>query len=210
MNYRNFICGALLFLGCVASRADVTISCSGSGSGNGGGYCMGDNVTLTAVDDNPPKQPKQSKCCKAGGGTGTWSLSADYVWTGASGSGATAALDSWQPGPITATVTIDYTWTCSEGGTKTSSNSGSVDVPVSDLQISDGSAFLRVGESQTFTAEGGVGRYKWKSSDVTVATIDPDTGEVYAVGLGEATITVTDEAGCSYETNMVVGDVLPT
>ena len=69
-------------------------------------------------------------------------------------------------------------------------------IPMTSLALSQTSATLRVGETLTLSAthepsDANVTALTWSSSDEAVATVSA-TGEVSAVGAGDATITVTD------------------
>ena len=69
-------------------------------------------------------------------------------------------------------------------------------IPMTSLALSQTSATLRVGETLTLSAthepaDANVTELSWSSSDEAVATVSA-TGEVSAVGAGDATITVTD------------------
>ena len=69
-------------------------------------------------------------------------------------------------------------------------------IPMTSLALSQTSATLRVGETLTLSAthepsDANVTALTWSSSDEDVATVSA-TGEVSAVGAGDATITVTD------------------
>ena len=69
-------------------------------------------------------------------------------------------------------------------------------IPMTSLALSQTSATLSVGETLTLSAthepaDANVTALSWSSSDEAVATVSA-TGEVSAVGAGDATITVTD------------------
>ena len=69
-------------------------------------------------------------------------------------------------------------------------------IPMTSLALSQTSATLRVGETLTLSAthepsDANVTALTWSSSDEAVATVSA-TGEVSAVGAGDATITVSD------------------
>ena len=69
-------------------------------------------------------------------------------------------------------------------------------IPMTSLALSQTSATLSVGETVTLSAthepaDANVTALSWSSSDEAVATVSA-TGEVSAVGAGDATITVTD------------------
>lgn len=59
------------------------------------------------------------------------------------------------------------------------------------IEVTSPAATLWKGENITYTAISNVGTVLWTSSDVTVATVNSLTGEVHAVGPGEAEIIAT-------------------
>jgi hypothetical protein len=64
-----------------------------------------------------------------------------------------------------------------------------------ELAVSDIS--VKVGETATVKATGGVKPYTFESSDPEIAEIDETTGEITGIAEGEVTITVTDSDGAS-------------
>ena len=77
-------------------------------------------------------------------------------------------------------------------------------VPVTDVSLDKGTISLFTGESETLTAmvvpvTATDKSVTWSSSDNTVATVD-NTGNVTAVGAGNATITVTTQDGGKTDT----------
>ena len=105
----------------------------------------------------------------------------------AAGSGAAATTGALQPSTVLAPT---------------------IDVPTTRLDISPTSTALSLGQSLTFDAaydSGPVypGDVEWASSNDSVLTVD-QKGRVSAVGLGEATITVTDKNDASLTSTSTV------
>ena len=105
----------------------------------------------------------------------------------AAGSGAAATTGALQPSSVLAPT---------------------IDVPTTRLDISPTSTALSLGQSLTFDAaydSGPVypGDVEWASSNDSVLTVD-QKGRVSAVGLGEATITVTDKNDASLTSTSTV------
>ena len=75
------------------------------------------------------------------------------------------------------------------------SQSLTITIPATGITISPETLKLAVGETDTLTATleptGAEGNIIWSSNVPDVATVDPDTGEVTAVSVGETTITAT-------------------
>jgi subtilisin family serine protease len=83
-----------------------------------------------------------------------------------------------------------------------------VHVPVMDVSISPGTATLLLGKQQQFTAtvyplDASDRTVAWSSDEPLVAEIDEKTGLMYAVGVGNAVITVTTREGGFSETAQV-------
>ena len=105
----------------------------------------------------------------------------------AAGSGAAATTGALQPSTVLAPT---------------------IEVPTTRLDISPTSTALSLGQSLTFDAaydSGPVypGDVEWASSNDSVLTVDQQ-GRVSAVGLGEATITVTDKNDASLTSTSTV------
>lgn len=105
----------------------------------------------------------------------------------AAGSGAAATTGALQPSTVLAPT---------------------IEVPTTRLDISPTSTALSLGQSLTFDAaydSGPVypGDVEWASSNDSVLTVDQE-GRVSAVGLGEATITVTDKNDASLTSTSTV------
>lgn len=75
------------------------------------------------------------------------------------------------------------------------SQSLTITIPVTGITISSKSLELEVGKTNTLTAAleptGADGIITWSSNAQNIATVDPGTGEVTAVSVGEAIITAT-------------------
>ena len=75
------------------------------------------------------------------------------------------------------------------------SQSLTITIPATGITISSKPLELEVGKTETLTATltptGADGAIIWSSNNLDVATVDPSTGEVTAVSVGEATITAT-------------------
>lgn len=75
------------------------------------------------------------------------------------------------------------------------SQSLTITIPATGITISSKSLELEVGKTNTLTAAleptGADGTITWSSNVQDIATVDPSTGEVTAVSVGEATITAT-------------------
>lgn len=75
------------------------------------------------------------------------------------------------------------------------SQSLTITIPATDITISSKPLELEVGKTETLTATltptGADGAIIWSSNAQNIATVDPGTGEVTAVSVGEAIITAT-------------------
>jgi uncharacterized protein YjdB len=142
--------------------------------------CIGATATYTAVG------------LVLGGGTGTWS--SDDI--------AVATVD-----PVTGVVTAVGVGTCNiiftitGGCNATPSAQQSLTVlPNAAVASVSGTTPLCIGVTATYTASGivlGGGTGAWSSSNIAVATVDPITGLVTAVGAGTCNIIFTITGGCN-------------
>ncbi len=73
---------------------------------------------------------------------------------------------------------------------------------VAALAVSPSRQTLVVGESQNFSASGGVGPYTWSTSDASIAGID-NAGLLTAIAPGEIVVTVTDQQDSTATTELV-------
>ncbi len=145
-------------------------------------------VTVTTVTVSPETavlQPGDTLQFTATGGTApyTWSVSDPAVATIEAGTGLLTAV---------AVGTTQVTAVDANGFSATSGN-----ITVSDIAITPSTALLAVGDTLQFTASGGTPPYTWASNNLAVATVDPATGLLTAVGPGTTSVTVTDAAGLS-------------
>ena len=83
-------------------------------------------------------------------------------------------------------------------------------ITVSDIAISPDTALLAIGDTQQFTASGGVAPYSWSTGNLAVATVDAN-GLLTAVGAGITNVTVTDSTGVFISSgDITVRDVVIT
>jgi hypothetical protein len=75
----------------------------------------------------------------------------------------------------------------------TEDSKGTLTLPYYDITL------LHVGDSYTFTPEGGDGNYSWVSDNKRVAVVSPNGGTVTAVSAGTATLTCTSGDGMTAE-----------
>lgn len=99
--------------------------------------------------------------------------------------------------PITTGVT--QVTVSDANGFTTSSN----DIVVDQITVTPENASLLVGQSLRFSARGGVPPYQWQSSNPRVASIDLNSGDLFAVAAGIAQVTVTDSSGLSTQTGNI-------
>lgn len=78
---------------------------------------------------------------------------------------------------------------------KINSQTITVKVVAEQIILSRPSINMIIGEKQTVTVEQGLDPIKWESSDPSIATVDPDTGEITAVSEGTVTIYAINESG---------------
>ncbi|WP_282189185.1 Calx-beta domain-containing protein, partial [Maribellus sp. YY47] len=77
-------------------------------------------------------------------------------------------------------------------------------LPNASVSSVTGTSPLCIGNSAAYVANNAVlggGTGAWSSSDLTIATVDPTSGEVTAVGAGTANITYTISGGCGGTTS---------
>lgn len=88
-----------------------------------------------------------------------------------------------------------YQGTSNYGDSTPITQSLTITIPVTGITISSESLELEVGGTKTLAAAleptGADGIITWSSDTQDIATVDPSTGEVTAVSVGEATITAT-------------------
>lgn len=88
-----------------------------------------------------------------------------------------------------------YQGTSNYGDSTPITQSLTITIPATGITISSKSLELEVGKTNTLTAAleptGADGTITWSSNVQDIATVDPSTGEVTAVSVGEATITAT-------------------
>ena len=157
-------------------------------------------ITTESLPDGEVGTAYNQTLTATGNDTITWSVSGTPP----------AGLNLSEDGKITGTPTTAGTYTF----TVTATNSAGSDseeytltikaVPVTDVSLDKGTISLFTGESETLTAmvvpvTATDKSVTWSSSDNTVATVD-NTGNVTAVGAGNATITVTTQDGGKTDT----------
>ena len=126
-----------------------------------------------------------------GGGTGTWSSDDETVATVNPTTGLVTAV-----APGTATITYTITGGCN--GTPFASQNVEV-LQDADVTSVSGTSPLCIGASTTYAASGvdfSGGTGAWSSNNTNIATVDPSTGEVTAVGAGTCDIIYTVTGGC--------------
>ncbi len=132
--------------------------------------------------------------------TGTADGTMTYAWSAPTG-GANVSFSSVDAATTTVTglnpgtsATIRVAATETPGGTYTSAD---ITITVSTMGISATTLNLEGGSSQTLTVSNVAtgSTTAWTSNDTNVATVDPTSGLVTAVGAGSATITATNTAG---------------
>jgi len=117
-----------------------------------------------------------------------------YTWAAPTGgtnitltpTAGTAIVTGVVPGT---TATVQVTAAEAGGGTFTSP---AITITVTAMTISDTAIILDGGSSKALTVGNVVAGTTWASSRSTVATVDPSSGLVTAVGAGTATITATN------------------
>ena len=73
-------------------------------------------------------------------------------------------------------------------------------IVVSDISLTPDTALLGIGDTQQFTASGGIAPYTWSTGNFTVATIDAN-GLLTGTGAGVTTVIVSDSTGVSISSN---------
>lgn len=153
----------------VSGTAELTIT-TVVVSPDSGSLQVGDTLQFSASGGTPPY---------------SWSSSDANIASIDAGTGLLTAL---------AIGSVQVTATDANGFSYTTGN-----IVISDITISPNTALLAVGDTQQFTASGGVQPYSWSSGDPSVATIDAN-GLLTATGAGTTQITVTDATGVSVST----------
>gem|GEM_PF-2138405 len=126
-----------------------------------------------------------------GGGTGVWSSSNTAVATVNSISGVVTAISAG-----TTNITYTITGGC---GSPVSASAPLTVTPNAAVPSVTGNTPLCINETATYDAPGAIlgnGTGKWSSSNTSVATVNPSTGEVTAVGAGTTNIIYTITGGC--------------
>jgi uncharacterized protein YjdB len=133
--------------------------------------------------------------------TGTWSSDNSSIVTVDANSGLVTGV-----APGNANIIYTVTTPC---GTTTSSAPVTV-IILPDAGTVSGSSSVCVGSGTTYTSNGLSGG-AWSSATPSVATVDPNTGEVTGVSAGNATITYTftNSCGTSTASKMITVDPLP-
>ncbi|MBX2902541.1 MAG: Ig-like domain-containing protein, partial [Chitinophagales bacterium] len=127
-----------------------------------------------------------------GGGSGAWSSSNGSVATVNPSTGLVTAVGA-------GTCNIVYTVTGGCGGTKTASKPYTVTPTANAGTVTAGTSPQCIGGTTTYTVSGvvlGGGIGAWSSSNGSVATVNPSTGLVTAVGAGTCNIVYTVTGGC--------------
>lgn len=131
-------------------------------------------------------------------------------WSSSSTAIATVSSSGTVYGVSTGTVIISYTITTSCCGTAISTYTVSCVSAATAGTVSGGATLLcdSAVTTMTSTVSGG----SWSSSNTAVATVNPSTGMVAAVGAGSAIIsyTVTTSCGTAYDTIMVTVGTTPS
>ena len=118
-------------------------------------------------------------------------------------SGGSAPYNWSVANSLVANITANGLLTAVAGGTTqvtaTDVNgiSGSTQVTVTQLSVSPDTATLAMGQTQQFTAAGGVTPYSWSVDNTAVASINASTGLLTATNLGTARVSVIDNTGRS-------------
>ena len=142
--------------------------------------CIGATATYTANGE------------VLGGGAELWSSDNTLVATVDPATGEVTAV-----GAGTANIICTITGGCN--GTPSSQQLVTV-LPNAAIASVTGTSPLCIGATATYTANGevlGGGAELWSSDNTLVATVDPATGEVTAVGAGTANIIYTITGGCN-------------
>ena len=142
--------------------------------------CIGGTATYTA------------NSAVLGGGTASWSSDNASVATVDANSGLVTAVAE-------GTANIIYTISGGCNGTATAQQSVTV-LPNASVASVTGTSPLCVGATTTFTANSAVlggGTASWSSDNASVATVDPNSGLVTAIGAGTANIIYTISGGCN-------------
>ena len=127
-----------------------------------------------------------------GGGTGTWSSSNTSVAIVNATSGLVTAVGA-------GTCNIIFTITGGCNGTPSAQQSLTVTPDAAVVSVSGGTPLCKT-TTTTYTANGvvlGGGTGIWSSSNTAVATVNPTTGFVTAVGDGTCNINYTITGGCN-------------
>jgi len=134
------------------------------------------------------------------------------TWSVTNGTGS-ATIDS--NGLLTGTGngTVTVIATANDGSGITGTLEVTVIIPVTGVSLDQETVTLAVGEEETLIAtvlpvDASNQTVNWASSETDVATVD-DNGVVTAVGVGEATITVTTEDGNKTDTCTVTVNPAP-
>ena len=71
---------------------------------------------------------------------------------------------------------------------------------VDQVTVSPENATLLVGESLRFSASGGIPPYLWQSTNPSVADIDANSGDLFAIAAGSTQVMVSDSSGITQST----------
>jgi hypothetical protein len=143
--------------------------------------CIGETTTYTVSG------------VELGGGTGSWSSSNSSVATVNASTGVVTAQGN-------GTCNIIYTVTSGCGGTTSSQAPYTVTPNASAGTVLAGTTLQCIGETTTYTVSGvelGGGTGSWSSSNTSIATVNPSTGLVTAIGDGTCNIVYTVTGGCN-------------
>ncbi len=93
---------------------------------------------------------------------------------------------------LVANTSTTITLTATDDEAPGASFTTTVTINVTPMTISNATLALNGGATQTLTTGNTTGTVAWASNNTSVATVDPTTGLVSAVGAGTATITATN------------------
>ncbi len=171
-------CGTVNATGTIIVTPDADITSVTAGTTP---QCIGGTTTYTANG------------VVLGGGTGAWSSDDLLVATVDPVTGVVTAIGA-------GTCNITYTITGGCNGTPSASQPYTVTPDASITSVTAGTTPQCIGGTTTYTANGvvlGGGTGAWSSDDILVATVNPLTGLVTAVGAGTCNITYTITGGCN-------------
>ncbi len=180
--------------GVSAGTATITYTATGSGGCSNATATL--NVTVTAAPVAGTLSGTQAICV-----SGTTTFTSTSVGGSWSSSDATIATIDPVSGDISGvsagTATMTYTVAGSGGcGNATVTRTVTVTAAPNAGTLS-GTQNICVGDNSTFSSTSAGG--SWSSSDITIATIDPLTGDILANAAGTATMTYTvaGSGGCA-------------